>query len=62
MLGLKILFWFVAVLLALIFIVVLMNSTAKDRDAGDRQTDLMVGVVVFVVFCVLIKVFGGYVI
>ena len=62
MLGLKILFWIVAILLALVFIVAFMNSTAKDRSASDRQTDLIVGVVVFLVFIALIKVFGGYVI
>lgn len=62
MLGLKILFWIVAILLALVFIVAFMNSTAKDRQPRDRYIDVLVGVVVFLVFCTLVKVFGGYVI
>lgn len=62
MLGLKILFYVVAVLLVLVFFVSFCNSTAKDRQPRDRQCDLLVGVVVFCLFIVLIKVFGGYVI
>lgn len=62
MLGLKILFYVVAVLLALVFIVAFMNSTAKDRQPRDRYIDVLVGVVVFLVFCMLIKVFGGYIV
>lgn len=62
MLGLKILFYVVAVLLALVFIVAFMNSTAKDRQPRDRYIDVLVGVVVFLVFCMLIRVFGGYIV
>lgn len=61
MLGLKILFYAVAVLLALVFIVAFMRST-EQKPQKDKVSDLLVGVVVFLVFCTLIKVFGGYVI
>ena len=61
MLGLKILFYVVAVLLALVFIVAFMRST-EQKPQKDRVGDLCVGVTVFIVFCTLIKVFGGYII
>ena len=61
-LGLKILFYAVAIFLALVFLVAFMNSTAKDRQPRDRYIDVIVGVVVFLVFCMLVKVFGGYVV
>lgn len=54
--------WIIAILLALVFVVAFMNSTAKDRQISDRYVDVLVGVVVFVVFCMLIKIFGGYMI
>lgn len=60
--GLKILFYVIAVLLVLVFFVSFCNSTAKDRQPRDRYIDVLVGVVVFLVFCVLIKVLGGYVV
>lgn len=50
MLGLKILFYVVAVFLALVFLVAFMNSTTKDRQPRDRYIDVIVGVVVFLVF------------
>ena len=62
MLGLKILFYAVAIFLALVFLVAFMNSTAKDRQPRDRYIDVLVGVIVFLVFITLVKVFGGYVI
>lgn len=62
MLGLKILFYVVAVFLALVFLVAFMNSTSKDRPQGDRYVDVLVGVVVFFMFIVLVKVFGGFLI
>lgn len=62
MLGLKILFYAVAIFLALVFLVAFMNSTAKDRQPRDRYIDVLVGVVVFLVFITLVKVFGGYVV
>ena len=62
MLGLKILFYAVAIFLALVFLVAFMNSTTKDRQPRDRYIDVLVGVVVFLVFITLVKVFGGYVI
>lgn len=62
MLGLKILFYVIAVLLALVFLVAFMNSIAKDRQPRDRYIDVIVGVVVFLVFCTLVKVFGGFLI
>ena len=61
MLGLKILFYAVAIFLALVFLEAFMNSTAKDRQPRDRYIDVLVGVVVFLVFITLVKVFGGYV-
>lgn len=61
-LGLKILFYVVAVFLALVFLVAFMNSTSKDRQQGDRYVDVLVGVVVFFMFIVLVKVFGGFLI
>ena len=61
-LGLKILFYVVAVFLALVFLVAFMNSTAKDRQPRDRYMDLLVGFIVFLVFTILVRVFGGYVI
>ena len=61
MLGLKILFYVVAVFLALVFIVAFMRST-EQKPQKDKVSDLLVGVVVFLVFIALIKVFGGYVI
>ena len=62
MLGLKILFYAVAIFLALVFLEAFMNSTAKDRQPRDRYIDVLAGVVVFLVFITLVKVFGGYVI
>lgn len=61
MLGLKILFYIVAVLLVLVFFVAFCNSTAKDRQPRDRYIDVLIGVVVFFMFLMLVKVFGGYV-
>lgn len=61
MLGLKILFYVVAVFLALVFLVAFMRSM-EQKPQKDKVSDLLVGVVVFLVFCTLIKVFGGYVI
>lgn len=60
MLVLKILFWIVAVSLVLIFTVSFMNSTG-DKEPRKKYADLFVGVVVFAVFLVLIRVLGGYV-
>lgn len=62
MLGLKILFYVVAIFLALVFLVSFMNSTAKDRQPRDRYIDVIVGVVVFLMFITLVKVFGGFLI
>ena len=61
-LGLKILFYVVAVFLALVFLVAFMNSTSKDRQRGDRYIDVLVGVIVFFMFIILVKVFGGFLI
>lgn len=58
MLGLKILFYVVAVFLALVFLVAFMNSTAKDRQPRDRYMDLLVGFIVFLVFTILVRNFG----
>lgn len=58
MLGLKILFYVVAVLLALVFTVAFMRSTER-KPQKDKVSDLLVGVVVFLVFIVLVRVFGG---
>lgn len=60
-LGLKILFYVVAVFLALVFLVAFMNSTAKDRQPRDRYMDLLVGFIVFLVFTILVRDFGRYV-
>ena len=57
-LGLKILFYVVAVFLALVFLVAFMNSTAKDRQPRDRYMDLLVGFIVFLVFTILVRNFG----
>lgn len=62
MLGLKILFYVVAVFLALVFLVAFMNSTSNNRQPRDRYIDVIVGVVVFFMFITLVKVFGGYVV
>ena len=61
MFGLKIIFWIIALLLVLMFVVALLNSTEKDRKPNERYADLVVGVVLFTLFIVLFKVFGGYV-
>lgn len=58
LLGLKILFYVVAVFLALVFLVAFMNSTAKDRQPRDRYMDLLVGFIVFLVFTILVRNFG----
>ena len=60
-LGLKILFYVIAVLLALVFIVAFMRST-EQKPQRDKVSDLLVGVVVFLVFIVLVRVFGGYIV
>ena len=57
-LGLKILFYAVAIFLALVFLVAFMNSTAKDRQPRDRYMDLLVGFIVFLVFTILVRDFG----
>ena len=59
MLGLKILFYVIAVLMFLVCFVAFINATAKDRPMEDKRQDLMVGTVVFALFLLLVKVFGG---
>lgn len=58
MLGFKILIHVVAVFFALVIIVAFGNSISKGRHIRDRYVDILVGVVVFLLFCLLIK-FGG---
>lgn len=59
MIGLKILFYTIAILLVMVFIMSFINSTSKDRPVDERRTDLMIGTVVFALFLLLVKVFGG---
>lgn len=61
MIGLKILFWVIAVLLVMIGSVAFMTSTIKDRTAGDRVVDVFVGAVMFLILYLTIALFGGYI-
>lgn len=54
-----IMFYSVAVLLILVFVTAFLNSATKRGNNKYRQTDLIVGCVVFVCFIVLVVVFGG---
>ena len=54
-----IMFYAVAVLLILVFVTAFLNSATKRGNNKYRQTDLIVGCVVFVCFMVLVIVFGG---
>ena len=59
MIGLKILFYIFTILMFLVCLVAFINATSNNRPKEDRQTDLIVGVVVFVLMLVTVRVFGG---
>ena len=59
MLGLKILFFIIAVFFILVFLVAFMNSVSKERQITDRYIDALIGVIVFLMFIILLKIFGG---
>lgn len=57
MLLLKFIIYAMVVILFLVFIVSMINSTSKTLSIEDRKTDLLVGVVSFVFLCLLLLLF-----
>ena len=57
MLLLKFIIYAMVVILFLVFIVSMINSTSKTLPLEDRKTDLLVGGVSFLFLCILVLVF-----
>lgn len=57
MLLLKFIIYAMVVILFLVFLVSMINSTSKTLSIEDRKTDLLVGVVSFVFLCLLLLLF-----
>ena len=57
MLLLKFIIYTMMVVLFLVFLVSMINSTSKTLPLEDRKTDLLVGVVSFVFLCLLLLLF-----
>ena len=60
MLFLKMMFWLLFVFLVFCFMSCVANATTGERD-GARTIDILVGVVIFALFTIMLKYFGGYV-
>lgn len=56
---LAILFFLVVLLVALFMLYSFINSADTKKEVKQRQCDLLVGVVLFAVLVVAVKVFGG---
>ena len=61
MIGLVILFWVVTIFLLLVFMIAILGSVS-NKNQGERRIDLIVGLVLFFMFLLVIKVFGGYIV
>ena len=57
MLLLKFIIYTMMVVLFLVFLVSMINSTSKTLSLEDRKTDLLVGVISFVFLCLLLLLF-----
>ena len=57
MLLLKFIIYTMMVVLFLVFLVSMINSTSKTLPLEDRKTDLLVGGVSFLFLCILVLVF-----
>ena len=57
MLLLKFIIYTMMVVLFLVFLVSMINSTSKTLPLEDRKTDLLVGAVSFLFLCILVLVF-----
>lgn len=59
MLGLKIMFYFVAFILILCFMVNLMQSTIKDRSVQQRNVDLFISLIILGMLLILTRFYIG---